>query len=820
METNPPIESHGSARRPARRFCGRFHTQNMVPDFMNLKQLSKPMNPINKKISTFLSLMVLAALSVRGQVLFQDSTNYPYTDGLIEGQGQWYSYSPRATPGMNTFVTNNTLLLVGTTTNDAVATPTNGWVNSTEFNFASFELNVSQLPASTNGGYFCQLQNINDTNDCCHVFIDTRNTGVPGTYRLGIANFATSFTGLEPPNNFPMDLAPGVNYTVVVLFDTNQNDQTFVGATLWVNPSQQDFQNVVDAAGGVLVQDAVGYTFGTDTTQNPQLLGINISQIGFSPYITAGVSNVIAGTNFATVNTTNLPVFGINPQSQTNYSGNSTAFYAVASAVDATNQWYSSAGALTDDGVNIIGSTSNTLTLNNLSATDYYYSIVTDAYGNHTTSAFATNSIITTPTAPFFTNAPVNLTNNLFTQAAFTNLAFGTGPLTYQWYFAPSNSPTSFSPMFGQTSPTLYVTLADFTSAGNYFVVASNTVGGGSVAFGPTNNITELPPLVATLQQLHNLLIAATNQLATNASFNINSNNVIVTGTVSSFHGYGTSYSQFWIQDAMGFGLRVFFGSHGNTNTPPIGTSLTISGPIAVFSSALEIDPTSFASFTTNYLAPTVPIYPTLHNSDFLDLATNTLGVNALNLSDSQITFTNVYLYGSATGGAFGSAGSHSGVGGIFDSNTFTVLYFTVGAPYHVPDNTNTIEIFQPGYNIGTTTNEFADVPIPTHCYQLTGVYTGFNSGGHIIGEITSVRLADFVTNPPPAFSSSIAVSGGHPTVTWGPVQAGSTYSAKTASSASGPWTITQQGLAYYPTNGSFTDTNLAPAKLYLMTSP
>jgi hypothetical protein len=777
------------------------------------------MNPITKKISTFLLLTVLAALSVRSQVLFQDSTNYPYADGLIEGQGQWYCYSPRANPGLNTFVTNNVLYLVDTTTNDAVAAPTNGWVNTSEFNFASFQLNVTQLPTSTNGGYFCEFQNINDTNDVCHVFVDTRNTGVPGTYRLGIGNFATSFTGLQPPINYPMDLATGITYTVVVLYDTNQDDLTFVGATLWINPSQQDFQNVVDAA-GMGSNPGDGFVFGTDTTQNSQLLNINISQIGFSPFVTAGISNVIAGTNFDSVNVTNLPVFGVNPQSQTNYSGNNTAFYAVASAVDATYQWYSSAGALTDDGLNIIGSRSNTLILNNFSATDYYYAIVTDAYHNTATSGFATNSVITTPTAPFFTNAPESLTNNLFTQTGFTNLAFGTGPLIYQWFFAPTNTPNTYSPLFGQTSPTLYLNLADFSFAGNYYVTASNTVGGGSIAIGPTNSISEIPPLIATIQQLHAFLIASSNQLASSPSFTINSNNVTVSGTVSVFHGYGTSYSQFWVQDGTGYGVRVFFGGHGNTNTPPIGTPLTISAPLAVFSSALEMDPSSLASFTTNNSAPVVGVYPQIENGNFLQLSTNPLGTIALNLSDSQITFTNVYLYGTATGGAFGTGGTRSGVGGIFSSNNFTAIYFTVGGPFHVPDNTNTIEIFQPAYNIGTTTNEFADVPIPTFCYQLTGVYQGFNSGGHIIPELVPSRLADYVINPPPAFSTSITQSKGVPTLTWGPVQAGATYSAKAASSASGPWTVTQQGLAYYPTNGAFTDTNLSPAKLYLMTSP
>ena len=292
-----------------------------------------------------------------------------------------------------------------------------------------------------------------------------------------------------------MDLATGITYMVVVLFDTNQENGTFVGSTLWVNPSEQDYQNVVDA-GGIGSDPGDGFVYGIDTTANQQALNINISQIGFSPFANAGISNVIVGTTFQDVNTTNPPVFGIQPQSSTNYSGNSLTLYAVASGADVTYQWHSqSSGVLHDDGVNIIGSTSNTLVINNLSSSDNYYAVATDAYGVTATSATATNTVITTPTAPFFTDSPLNLTNNLFTSTGFTNLAKGTGPLTYQWYFAPTNTPNIYTPLANQTSAGLALTLSDYSFSGNYFVTASNTINGGSIAYGPTNSIAELAPV-------------------------------------------------------------------------------------------------------------------------------------------------------------------------------------------------------------------------------------------------------------------------------------------------------------------------------------
>jgi hypothetical protein len=195
---------------------------------------------------------------------------------------------------------------------------------------------------------------------------------------------------------------------------------------------------------------------------------------------------------------------------------------------------------------------------------------------------------------------------------------------------------------------------------------------------------------------------------------------------------------------------------------------------------------------------------------------TNFLGSNSLTVQQSLVTFTNVYLYGTKTGGALGTGGSHSGVGGIFDSNTYTEVYITVGGPFQAPSHTNVMEIFQPGYNVNGQANPIANQPIPTHCYQLTGIYSPFES----TAQLTPSRLADYVVNPPPPFSTTITLTNGIATLNWGPVQTGSTYSANTAASANGPWTVSAQGLAYYPTNGTFTDTNLAPSKLYLISSP
>ena len=379
-----------------------------------------------------------------------------------------------------------------------VAAPTNGFPsNPGTMTWASFTINVSALP-TTNGNYFCQFQDKNDTNDCCHIFAATAGTVLPNTYRLGIANYANSYAALVPPVYFPLDLATGVTYTVVIAFDTNPYSD-ITGGTLMINPSYQDYENVLEN-----VDFGQSFVYDNDTTTDPGRLDIAISQIAFEPYINAGISNVICGTDFPYVITaTNPPVFGIQPQSATVYSGNSTTLYSTASGVDLIYQWYSQSRGYLSDGANFTGSQSNVLIINNLSATDNYYVVATDAYGNQTSSKSANINVITTPTPPFFTEAPLNLTNNLFIPLSIVGTALGTGPLSYQWYFAPANTVNpsnytivsfsgNFMPLVGQTNSVLTLSMDDYSYQGSYYVKASSGLGAAS---GPTNHVTEAAPL-------------------------------------------------------------------------------------------------------------------------------------------------------------------------------------------------------------------------------------------------------------------------------------------------------------------------------------
>src|SRR5208282_5667695 len=164
-------------------------------------------------------------------------------------------------------VNNNLMIFNQGSGQDSVAAPfTNDSGNTLVF--ASFTIKASQLPTSVNGSYFAvlmQASNNVDVADVAHVFIDTKNAAVAGTYRLGIANFATSLsTALT--TNYPMDLATGITYQVVFSYDPNNSDPLY-GATLWINPS-----SLADA--NVYANDTGGSTAQVN-------IGTNISAIGF-----------------------------------------------------------------------------------------------------------------------------------------------------------------------------------------------------------------------------------------------------------------------------------------------------------------------------------------------------------------------------------------------------------------------------------------------------------------------------------------------------------------------------------------------------------
>ena len=730
-----------------------------------------------KRITVIL-FALLATLSLRADIIFQDAFNY--SDGLIENDGLWQVYSP-AVPLGDAFVTNH-LLILNQNNSDAVAAQFTNDTGSSII-YASFTINVSTLP-STTGGYFASFQDTN-FDYVGKVFIGRTGTVVPGTYRIGIDNFASSASSAK---YFPLDLATGITYVVVFSYDTNLSDP-YPNATLAVNPaSESDFDN--------------SPTFGTDTGGTAGQTADPISRIAFSQYANqgvAGIGHVFVGTSFGDVftNTPQIPVIGLPPQSTNLYAGYNLQLYTAASGLGTLSyQWLSNNIPLVDDGVSVVGSVSNGLTLFNLQTSANYSVVVANSAGS-VTSAVTVVTINTTPTAPFFTSQPYSSTNSLGSAITLSGVANGTGPISYTWYYEPTNAGATFGAI--ATGATLYISPATFANTGYYYVQAANSV---STANSATVFVQVIPPPTVTIGYLHSLLISN----APTGSRNINGTAIYsVTGVVTSFGTVESkTYSEYFIQDGTG-GALVFVNGAGNTNTPPAGSVVQVTGSVQQYYGGLELVPNvTNNNSTVSILSNNVPLpAPALLNLPLM--ATNPMGPYGLGIQCSLVTVTNVYLYSSAAGAA---------VSGNFAANTTKALYafqqpYFAGEPY--------MEIFVFTYtNVMNSFNmSYVGQPIPSFAYELTGEMGIFST---TTPEIYPTRFVDIVSTLPAAFAAGISATNGAAMLSW-PAVTGSTYSVYSASSLLGPWTQTF-GLSYYPSTGTYTATNAGGARFYKVSTP
>lgn len=735
------------------------------------------------KVTLPLLLILTMTFASPATVLFSDPLNYP--NGCIETDGLWFAES--SSPLYNTAVYNDLLILTNNGGGqDTVAAPTNGLDNtsgSTEL-FASFTINVSKVPSAA-GNYFSDLMQTStngysDYADVCRIFADATGTNAPGTYRLGIANYTNIIAGVGA-TNFPMDLATGVTYQVVVCF--GQNNDPLEGATIWINPSSENDNNYYATDNGGTSQQQAIY----DTISN-------ITAIEFSPYVNAAIGNVRVGTQFSDVdnNTSFSPVFGIQPQSTTNYSGNNIALYGVASGIDVSYQWLS-------NNVPLVGAQSETLSLSNLQNTANY-SIVASSADGSITSTVATVTVNITPTAPIFTVVPPTLATNFVDQTFTLSVAaVGTGPISYQWYFAPTNLPLVYQPI-NVTTPNYTITLANSNNAGTYYVTAYSPAG--------TNNSQPFsieivqPPLV-TIGSLHSYITLADENTGTEAGGELFDIQGVVTTIGQIFYGgtHDPSYGLYFVQDGTG-GCAVFTELTA-TNNPSVGSLVNVVTPVESYYGNLEM--AYYEGGTITLLSTNNPL-PAPQLLNFGLATTNPLSSYSSNIECSLVSITNVYLSTSAK--------TYTAPTADFPTNGSVTLYAWPSNTTYPGETNLEVEVYTYTNSTDLVNTNYYGKPIPSYCYQITGIIYVYNPPL----ELVPSRYQDFVTTLPPKFSTTLAVTNSAPTLSWLAV-VGSTYSVYSATNIQGPWTQTF-GLAYYPSVGSYTDTNPAPLKFYKISSP
>jgi len=703
--------------------------------------------------------------------------------------------------------------------------------------WVSFTVNLSTLPTSQGGVYFANLED-KDYNFYGRIFCLTSNNpnvidfpasvpGVafPGTYRLGISDSQGDYASNSssgPTAVVPLDLAPGIDYTVVYALDYIN-----LFSRMAVNPASSndvltDFPIVGVASGAA--DDAF------DNTTSPPL-GYGLRQRGGEGILYVGNLKVAAEPvvngqpsyyGFGYVNAgiiASNPVIGLQPVGTTNYLANPFLMEVAASGIGApgvglTYAWYkntlgspSTYTQLSDSG-DITGSATPALSFSSFAAADAgtYYVNVTGTAGT-TQSASTVISVNTTPTAASFTlpgavnpSGTPSVTEG--TTLIFTGNAIGTGPITYQWYL---NTGSGYTSVYGPSSSPTYSFAGEPALSGSYKLVA--TGGYGSPATSSVTVLTVTGPVSATIGYLRNLQDYSGAPTMNPSSGVVGTPGTIysITGTVITHESITSSTtSSYYLQDSTG-GMNLFITGDASF-LPAAGDVVTATGTLEEYNNNLELDLTSGVdtyTIVSNNGAPVTAPLPAaqLLPWGYIYTATNvynTPNLNSVllnsNLLGSLVYMTNVYFEES---------------NGYYISNynaTFYNVSNNTGVPFmlYTGDSTS-----------GSNLNGYIVPPFATAVTGVLALYTTnyviiVTSSNDIVTSSGSGSIANF----------SGAISGSGLVLMWTAVP-GTSYSVLSATNVAGPYTRKlATGLMFGTTTGTYTATLTNTLNFYEISSP
>ena len=156
------------------------------------------------------------------------------------------------------------------------------------------------------------------------------------------------------------------------------------------------------------------------------------------------------------------PIITRQPQSLTVPVGGSATFTVeAAGASPLAYQWRR-------DDLNLAGQTNDTLSIAEVQPTDAgFYSVRVE---NSAGFALSSSAALRVQTPPGIVAPPVSLTTNLGSDVAFSVVASGSAPLSFQWRLNGQN-------ISGATNPVFSITGLKLTDAGTYSVVVANGAG-------------------------------------------------------------------------------------------------------------------------------------------------------------------------------------------------------------------------------------------------------------------------------------------------------------------------------------------------------
>jgi hypothetical protein len=243
--------------------------------------------------------------------IFSDSFTYP--NGSLYLNGPSWSWGTSSGTAGQMQVTNGTAQISRLNSED-VNTGT-GFTGGSPFApasgvvlFSGFTITFEQLPTSA-GNYFAHFK---DTGTGFAGKIYAHTTGAAaGTYRIGIANTANSFSV-----SYPVDLSTNTTYLVVSRYNVGTGE-----SALWVNPASASSTPVLstDTTGSVTVSQ---YGLREDTSMGVMYMddlkvGTSMSDVATIPSLTQTLTNTVYGSDF--VLSWGAPLFAL--QSATNVNG-------------------------------------------------------------------------------------------------------------------------------------------------------------------------------------------------------------------------------------------------------------------------------------------------------------------------------------------------------------------------------------------------------------------------------------------------------------------------------------------------------------------
>jgi hypothetical protein len=741
-----------------------------------------------KKLTALVLFSFLAAVSVRADVIWQDTFNYANGALTTVSGGLWIRHSGTANPSDS--IVNNHRLEVSTTTAYLGVTATRQddvnrqfsitnnsiYTNVQQFIYASFIVNFTNLPTA-NGAYFAHFHYGLPTSSSFEGKLwalagnpaqPTNNfTTLPNTFRLGVSATGSG----SPANVFPIDLALNTDYQVVLFWDPVNNWDI----TLWVNPVS-----------------SADVSVGSNDSYSPTAANIANSLAfrqasGFGGFLT--VSNLVVATTFSEAATNVLATNAVAPKIVyqptaviSNFVGAAVSLSAVANGQglgSLTYQWQVSAAANNSNPVNVSGGdfsgiNANILKINNAQTGDsgYYTLVVTTPYGLSTTSSVAKVAITSTPVPPSFITQPVSQTVYKGATVIFSTTVSSPGNVSYTWY---SNNVV----IAGQTASTLELDNVQTNFAASYKVAVTNDVVPNGIV--STNAVlTVLTPQQVTIAYLRTLVDPLNGYNPTNSPPTIAYQ---VTGTITTFTNLTTgNTASYYLQDGTA-GIDIFV-TGGSTFRPAQGDVVTFIGVLSGYSTGLELyaDTADTSFLYTSYTdTGNTAALPAPISIPFNVISTAGLNFVNTNIAGSLVKLTGVY----------------------FGTNAGTTISTTANETITVTNSSGqSFNLFFAYLDQNT-----AGQTLPSYAYSVSGAMYGMNTNF----SVAVTRFADIVTTAPSPIPLNLAYSGGILTFTW----SDSSFVLQSSTNVAGPYTTIPGANSGFTTN-----TTSAPAMFFRLYHP